>query len=305
MPEYKRALTTTVRLGEGGLMVKDIIYGRLNLGRGLIRRMKRGGGVYLNGKRDYLTRRVQAGDELMIFFHEEETDLEPEPIPLDIVYEDDYLLIVNKPAGLAVHPTGSYRDGTLANGIAYHWQTIGLKAKVRLAHRLDRDTSGLLIVAKEAYSLQRLLRQLRGDELTREYLGIVAGKPCPAEGTITAPIGRCLDHGVKRMISSEGKAASTHYQTIVSRNGLSLLRLRLQSGRTHQIRVHLADAGHPLLGDPLYGSASDSCRQALHAWRLQFIHPRTLRNHTIYSPLPSELINVWKDGKKGDLVSHA
>lgn len=306
MPEHIHALTTTVSVEEEGLMVKDIIYGRLDLGRGLIRRMKRGGGVFLNGKKDYLTRRVQAGDELMIVFYEEGTDMEPQDIPLDIVYEDDYLLIINKPAGMVVHPTGSYRDQTLANAIAHHWQTIGLEAKVRLVHRLDKDTSGLLMVAKEPYSLQRLLCQLRYGRLIREYLAVVAGRPIPAEGTIAAPIGRSTEHGVKRVISAEGKEARTRYRTLVSRGGLSLLRLRLESGRTHQIRVHLAGLGHPLVGDPLYGLVPANLdRQALHAWRLQFTHPRTGERQSIYCPLPADLIDLWQEGKKGDLMSHA
>jgi 23S rRNA pseudouridine1911/1915/1917 synthase len=305
VPDLKYGLTTVVRPEEDGLMVKDIIYGRLDLGRGLIRRMKRGGGVFLNGKRDYLTRRVKAGDEIRIVFYEEKTELEPQAISLDIVYEDDYLLVVNKPAGMAVHPTGRYQDGTLANALAHHWQAIGLEAKVRLVHRLDRDTSGLIMVAKEPYSLQRLLQQLRTGEFVREYLGIVEGRPEPSQGTISAAIGRSLEHGVKRVVSDDGKAARTYYRTIATRHGLSLVRLRLDSGRTHQIRVHLADLGYPLVGDPLYSSGSHLDGQALHAWRLEFIHPRTLQRQTIHCPLPAHLVELWKEGKKGDRVSHA
>ncbi len=306
MPEHRHSLATTVRSNEEGLMVKDIIYGRLDLGRGLIRRMKRGGGVFLNGEKDYLTRRVRAGDEIKIVFYEEGTDLKPQDIPLDIVYEDNYLLVINKPAGMVVHPTGSYQDQTLANAIAHHWQMIGLKARVRLVHRLDKDTSGLLMVAKEPYTLQRLLRQLGEGGLVREYLAVVAGSPIPSRGVIRAPIGRSTEHGVKRVISTEGKEACTFYKTIAQRSGLSLLRLNLKSGRTHQIRVHLAGLGYPLLGDPLYGPLpTDLGRQALHAWRLEFTHPRTAERQVIYCPLPADLIHLWQQGNKGGLVSHA
>ncbi len=306
MQEQIHALTTTVRAEEAGLMVKDIVYGRLDLGRGLIRRMKRGGGVFLNGKKDYLSRRVQVGDEIKIVFYEEGTDMEPQDIPLNIVYEDDYLLIINKPAGMVVHPTGSYQDQTVANAVAHHWQSIGLEAKVRLVHRLDKDTSGLLMVAKEPYTLQRLLRQLHRGLLIREYLGVVSGSPDPAEGMITAPIGRSTEHGVKRAISAEGKEACTLYETIACKDGHTLLRINLKSGRTHQIRVHFAGLGHPLVGDPLYSSAPTVLdRQALHAWRLQFTHPRTGERQVIHCPLPKELIGLWRGRKKGDLVSHA
>ncbi|HHU60680.1 MAG TPA: RluA family pseudouridine synthase [Natronincola sp.] len=295
-------LTTIVKEEEHGLMVKEIVYGRLDLSRGLLRRMKRGGGIYLNGKRDYLSRRVVAGDMIQIEFFDEETSMEPENIPLNIVYEDDYLLIVNKNAGMAVHPTGVYQEGTLANAIAHHWLKIGLSSKVRLVHRIDKDTSGLILVAKEPYTLQRLLQQLEKGELVREYLAVVQGKPQDSNGIITAPIGRSKDHGVKRSITSDGKKACTIYETLSGNIKASLLRLRLESGRTHQIRVHLANLGHPLWGDPLYGTPlPDLEGQALHAWRLKFIHPRTLVTLDITCPLPKNLLQIWrKVGLTGD-----
>jgi 23S rRNA pseudouridine1911/1915/1917 synthase len=307
MLDAKHALTTTVKPDEDGLMIKEIVYGRLNLSRGLLRRMKRGGGVYLNGQRDYLTRRVRSGDQLQIFFYDEDTSMEPEAIPLEIVYEDDYLLIVNKPAGMAVHPTGAYQQGTLANAIAHHWKTIGLRTKVRLVHRIDRETSGLILVTKEPYSLQRLLLQLSEQTLIREYLAIVEGQPKETTGIIRAPIGRSMDHGVKRAVRPEGKEACTVYETLRIGFGASLLRVRLESGRTHQIRVHLASLGHPLLGDPLYnkGVEGEEGGQALHAWRLEFVHPRTGKKHEITCPLPREMLALWKDSLEGGSAGHA
>ena len=147
MLDHPHVLTTIVDNGEEGLMVKDIVYGRLGLSRGLLRRMKRGGGIYLNGKRDYLTRRVQAGDKIQIVFHDEKTTMEPEDLPLNIVFEDEYLLVVNKPPGMSVHPAEGIRR--TRQRIAHHWLVLGLDTKVRLVHRLDRDTSGLILVAKE------------------------------------------------------------------------------------------------------------------------------------------------------------
>lgn len=296
MLDQPYVLTTKVLAQEEGLMVKDIVYGRLNLSRGLLRRMKRGGGVYLNGQRDYLTRRVKAGDAIQIVFFDEKTGMEPQDLPLDIVYEDDYLLVVNKPAGMAVHPTGSYQEGTLANAIAYYWGRIGLDTKVRLVHRIDKDTSGLVLVAKEPYTLQRLLQQLSRQELVREYLAIVQGQLDSPQGVITTPIGRSMDHGVKRAVQAGGRKARTVYQVLHSNAKASLLRVRLESGRTHQIRVHFADLGHPILGDPLYGEAiAEISGQALHAWRLEFVHPRTGQRHDVTCPIPKEMLDLWKE----------
>ena len=288
-------LETTVEAHEDGLMIKEIVYGRLNLSRGLLRRMKRGGGVYLNGKRDYLSRRVRAGDTIRIEFFDEKTQMEPEKIPLNIVFEDDYLLIVNKQAGMAVHPTGAYQTGTLANALAYYWNSIGLETKVRLVHRIDKDTSGLVMVAKEPYTLQRLLQQLKQQELQREYLALAKGRLDSLQGVLSMSIGRSLDHGVKRAVSDDGKAAKTVYKVLARSTGATLVRARLKSGRTHQIRVHFAELGHPLLGDPLYSEARpEIIGQALHAWRLEFTHPRTEQRHSITAPMPEAMLNLWK-----------
>lgn len=288
-------LTTTVQVEEEGVMVKDIVYGRLDLSRGLLRRMKRGGGIYLNGQRDYLTRRVVAGDVIQIIFFDEKTKMEPENIPLNIVYEDDYLVIVNKEAGMPVHPTGAYQEGTLANALAHHWETIGLHTKVRLVHRIDKDTSGLIMVAKEPYTLQKLLQQLSRQELVREYLAIVEGPMSKPQGVLTMAIGRSMDHGVKRAVSEEGKEARTVYEVLHVTPAATLLRASLESGRTHQIRVHFASLGHPVLGDPLYSQGEPGITgQALHAWRLEFVHPRTGQGHTVTCPMPAAMLNLWK-----------
>lgn len=299
MLDHPYVLTATVQDDEEGAMVKDIVYGRLDLSRGLLRRMKRGGGIYLNGQRDYLTRRVRSGDTIQIVFYDEKTTMEPEDIPLDIVYEDDYLLIVNKAAGMAVHPTGAYQEGTLANALAHYWGEIGLDTKVRLVHRIDKDTSGLILVAKEPYTLQRLLRQLSRGELVREYLVIVHGAVTPPEGILAMAIGRSMDHGVKRAVSTGGKAAKTVYKALCTNAHATLLRARLESGRTHQIRVHFADFGHPVLGDPLYSEAPPGISgQALHAWRLEFVHPRTEQRHVVTCPMPRDMLNLWNEYRK-------
>lgn len=303
MLEKPQVLSTVVDKEEEGLMVKEVITGRLGLTRGLLRRMKKGGGVFLNGQRDYLTRRVKAGDQIQIVFFDEKTGLEPEPLPLNVVFEDEFLLVVNKPAGMPVHPTGSYQSGTLANALAHYWSAQGLETKVRLVHRLDKDTSGLLLVAKDPYTLHELLKQLGRRELVREYLVLVDGCFTTCHGVIEAPIGRAKDHGVKRTADPQGKAAKTVFKVLAQTERASLLRARLESGRTHQIRVHLAHVGHPVVGDPLYSQPLPGfSRQALHSWRLEFVHPRTNEQHTITCPMPADMLAVWKKLREGESV---
>lgn len=290
MSDSKRnRLVTRVLPHEDGLMVKEIIYGRLNLSRGMLRRMKQGGGVYLNGVRDFITRRVRTGDTIEVVFFDEPTALEPERIPLDIVYEDDFLIAVNKPAGIPVHPTGRYKDGTLANGLAYHFEKQGLETKVRLVHRLDKDTSGLILAAKEPYSLERLIKQRAKGVLQREYLAVAEGKVSDDAGIITFPIGRVGD-GIHRGATDDGRPARTEFQVLRRGGNWTLLRLALGTGRTHQIRVHMKAIGHPLVGDPLYGRPVQGLgRQALHAWRLRFAHPRTGAEVTLRVKLPDDI----------------
>lgn len=276
---------------EHGLMIKEIIFGRMGLTRGLMRRVYHGGQVTLNGQHAFITQRVKAGDWIRISFGDEPTDIKPQPLDLDIVYEDSSIVVVNKPPHMAVHPTRTYPDGTLANGLAYHWQQQGLVSKIRLLHRLDRDTSGLVVVAKEPYAYQQLVKQLRGRTLKRTYLAIVSGRLQHRTGIIDQPIGLSgQGHGLKRAVIAEGKPARTHFRVLAEYQFGSLLELELATGRTHQIRVHLAWMGHPVIGDEMYAQSSNWIgRQALHAWRLRFAHPRTNQPMELRAPLPDDM----------------
>ena len=282
-----------VLASEHGLMIKEIIYGRLGLSRGLLRRMKNGGKVCLNGKPAFITQRVKAGDRISIYFADSATKIVPQPMKLDIVYEDDSLLIINKAPHIAVHPTRTYPDGTLANGVAYHWQKQGAARKVRLLHRLDRETSGLILIAKEPYAYHRLVQQLRTRQLRRKYLAVVQGRPEAKVGTIDQPIGRDLNpegHALKRTVTATGKSARTFYRVIKEYPLVSLLELELVTGRTHQIRVHLKWMGHPIVGDEMYGQASMLIdRQALHAWSLEFTNPRSGQQLKVKAPIPPDI----------------
>ena len=214
----------------------------------------------------------------------------PEQLPLAIIYEDEDLLVLDKPAGQLVHPTTREAHGTVANAVLGLYAARGTPLDFHPCHRLDRNTTGLLLIAKHPEVQYQIAKQ---DALVREYLALIEGSLTPAEGTIDAPIARALPSIILRCVSPDGKPARTHYRTERTDGRHSLLRLRLETGRTHQIRVHLAHLGHPLLGDDLYGGSMDEItRHALHSARLTLTHPRTREHLTIESPLPMDMAHI-------------
>jgi 23S rRNA pseudouridine1911/1915/1917 synthase len=221
-------------------------------------------------------------------------EAEPEAIALDIVYEDDDVLVVDKPAGMVTHPAHGATDGTLVNALLAHVETLpGERIRAGLVHRLDRDTSGLLLVAKTEAALATLGRAMQARYIEREYRGIVTGVPEDPEGTIRGAIGRDPRNRMKYTIRTEGKPAVTHYALRERLRSASELTFRLETGRTHQIRVHMAALGHPVLNDPLYGRSDARLPlpgQALHAWRLRFKHPRTKQMMSFESEPPPEYL---------------
>jgi 23S rRNA pseudouridine1911/1915/1917 synthase len=220
--------------------------------------------------------------------------VEPEDLPLEIVFEDDDLLIVNKPAGMVTHPAHGASDGTLVNALLAHAPALpGERVRAGLIHRLDRDTSGLIAIAKTPEALTTLGRAMQKRYIQREYLAIVRGIPEAPEGTIDGPIGRDPTNRLRFAIRSDGRPAVTHYKLQQKLNGAAELLIQLETGRTHQIRVHLATIGHPVINDPIYGRADHRLAlpgQALHAWRLDLKHPRTKeRLHFEVEPPPEYL----------------
>ncbi len=234
---------------------------------------------------------VAPGDHLTIDWPGE-TAIVPLPLPLAIRYEDDHLLVADKPAGLLVHPASGPPEPTLANAVVHHLRAGGQSGAFHPVHRLDRNTSGLILIAKNPY-IQHLLFKGGGKAVDRTYLALVTGHPQPPAGLIDAPIGRHPGSIVERIVRPDGQAAQTSYQTVAAAGPHSLLSLRLHTGRTHQIRVHLDHIGHPILGDDLYGGSTALIgRPALHAAALAFTHPATGQRLNLTSPLPEDMARL-------------
>jgi 23S rRNA pseudouridine1911/1915/1917 synthase len=249
-------------------------------------------GILLNGTWAYTRDKLNKNDELSIQLIETESssNIVPSSLPLDIVYEDEDLLIVNKPADMPIHPSQGNYDNTLANAVAHYFQSQDIPYTYRCINRLDRDTTGLLILAKHMYSASLLSNMVQNREIHREYLAIATGVT-PESGTIIAPIARVDGSTIERCVNKDnGEYACTHYKTLKSKNGYSLVSLKLETGRTHQIRVHMKHIGHPLPGDFLYNpDYSLIKRQALHSHKLTFTHPITGEELCFTADLPEDM----------------
>ena len=252
--------------------------------------------VLLNGIWAYMRTKLSAGDELFIRLEESTSSAHilPVSMPLSICYEDEDILAVNKPAQMPVHPSLNHYDHTLANAVCGYYNDQEIPYTFRCVNRLDRDTTGL--IAKHMLSSAILSTAAARREISREYIAIASGKT-PESGTIDAPIGRVAGSTIKRQIDFEnGERAITHYRRLAYHDGLSLLSLHLETGRTHQIRVHLKSIGHPLIGDFLYNPTDTTIkRQALHSYRLTFSHPITGESFVLTAPLPDDMHCLFPD----------
>ena len=265
------------------------------LTRSAAQRLLEDGAVTLNGlpvKKNYKT---GLGDELVLALPDPAPiDVVPQDIPLDVIYEDDDVIAVNKPVGLVVHPAAGHPDGTLVNALLYHCgnSLSGINGELRpgIVHRIDRDTSGLIIAAKNDFAHLSLAEQLQDHSLYREYEAVCVGNLKDESGTVDAPIFRHPTDRKKMAVNKlQGRRAVTHWSVLEHFSGYTHIQCRLETGRTHQIRVHMAYIGHPLLGDVVYGSKKPwpgLAGQCLHARRLSFIHPRTGERVTLECPLP-------------------
>ena len=265
------------------------------LSRSAVQRLIEEGNLLKNRQPVSKNDRVKAGDSVRVTMREPRAiEAQPQEIPLDIRYEDDDLLVVNKPKGMVVHPAPGNPDNTLVNALLYHCgaSLSGINGMIRpgIVHRIDKDTSGLLVVAKNDFAHASLARQIKEHTFTREYSAVVHGRLKEPSGTVDAPIGR---HPTKRkqmaVTDCHSRNAVTHYETVAELDGFTQIRVRLETGRTHQIRVHMAYIGHPVAGDPVYGpkkSAPGLDGQCLHAGLIGFCHPRDGRYLEVASELP-------------------
>ena len=278
-----------------------------DLSRSRIQQLIKQGNVHVNGSCVSKKANLQPGDCISVEIPAAQPlDLQPEEIPLDILYEDDSLLIINKPAGLVVHPAPGHQEGTLVNALLAHCPTlpgIGGVQRPGIVHRLDKDTTGAIVVAKTDQAQQNLQAQLKAKTARREYLGVVYGAPASERGTVNFPIGR---HPVDRKkmavvpVEKGGRPAVTHWQVKERLGNYTLMHFQLDTGRTHQIRVHSAYIGHQIVGDPVYSGANVGVNlpgQALHAWQLRLRHPLTGDFIEVTAPLPlvfTKLLDVLR-----------
>lgn len=254
------------------------------------------GRVRVNGKPASKSARLSGGETVTVDVPQlRETALPPQDIPLDVVYEDDDVIVVNKPTGLVVHPAPGHPDGTLVNALLHHCgdslSGIGGEKRPGIVHRIDRDTSGLIIAAKNDAAHLALSAQLKDHSLSRTYECLVTGNMKQDSGTVDAPIGRSSADRKKMAVVPTGRRAVTHWEVVARYPGVTHLRCRLETGRTHQIRVHMAYIGHPILGDTVYGAKKPVpglTGQCLHATGLRFVHPRTGEPVELHCPLPPE-----------------
>jgi 23S rRNA pseudouridine1911/1915/1917 synthase len=234
------------------------------------------------------------GNKLLLrVFSDEAISQTPEYADLNVLFEDDFCLVVNKPAGMSVHPSEKGQKGTLAGAVAYYYESTGQACSVRHIHRLDKDTSGAVLYAKNEWAHLLLDEAMREKKIERIYAGIATGEFVPEEGWVREPIGRDRHHSGKRRVTPSGDPASTHYQVVEQLRKAALLRLQLETGRTHQIRVHLSFLGHPLIGDALYGGTPLGInRQALHGEQLLFTHPVSGEHLSIHASLPDDFLKL-------------
>ena len=270
-----------------GKDIKSILFNHLKLSAHLVTKLKKNDGIKLNFEHATVRKIVSSDDILTITLPDENSkNIPPTPIELDIIYEDEDILLVNKPAFMPTHPSiGNYKN-TLANAVMYYYKDTNFV--FRAVNRLDRDTTGLVLIAKNQYSANILNQQIKKRAIKKEYLAICSGIPENDIGTIEAPIGRIDKSIIKRAVSPDGQYAKTDYEVIGKENGNSLVKLTLHTGRTHQIRVHMAHIGCPLYADFIYGTEIEGERTRLHCHRLEFSHPSTNKTLSFTSPVPDD-----------------
>lgn len=277
------------------LQVKELLRHKFDFSSRLRTKIKKNQGVTLNGMPAKPWAVPKKGDVIAISIPEEVSYFPPESIPIEAIYEDDDLLIINKQPGVVVHPTNGHPEHTIANGITQYMLDTHQSFKIRFINRLDRDTSGLLVLGKNSHAQDGFVKQMKLGTVTKQYLAVVKGIMPQDGGTIDEPLGKPDPAGVHRGVVPGGSPSVTHFQVLKRfPKGFTLVELTLETGRTHQIRVHLSHLGYPIVGDTLYGVEDQSLikRQALHAERLSFVHPVTGKAMLVEAPLPLDMADL-------------
>lgn len=275
--------------------IKEVLKSYFQISDRLLTRLKKHERIFLNGKPSYVTNSISIGDIITVdmIFDEDSDNVVPIKIDLDILYEDKYMIVVNKSANMPVHPTTNHYSDSLSNGIKFYFNSINLKRKIRPVNRLDRDTTGIVIFAKNEYIQESLVRQIKTKDFIKEYIAILDGHLETRKGTISASISRKQGSIIEREINSQGETAITHYEVIKYFDNFTLVKFILETGRTHQIRVHSKYIGHPIVGDTLYGKQSELInRQSLHSNKVTFIHPISKIQITIESEIPDDMRKI-------------
>ena len=294
----ERILEYNISAKEAGKTIKDFLKEKGYSRQNVVELKKMPESILIDGKWEYVTYRLQEGNLLQIHIKEMENSekIVPIDLPFPILYEDGDILVINKPADMPIHPSLNNYENTLANAAAFYFEQKKEAFCFRCINRLDRDTTGLTILAKHMVSCSMLQEDMLNRKIKREYLAIATGVITEDEGTIDAPIGRKAGSTIERVVDYEnGERAVTHYKVLDRKKNMSLISLRLETGRTHQIRVHMASIGHPLIGDFLYNPLDKQMkRQALHAWHLSFKHPIAKEEMYFEASVPDDMMAFWE-----------
>ena len=278
--------------------VKEVLKAEFSMSDRLLLKLKKLDKIYLNGNVTSVNHPVLENNliECYLDYEEDNSNIVPTEMPLNITYEDEAYIVVNKPAGIPVHPSMDHYTDSLSNGIAFYFNQIGLKKKIRPVNRLDKDTSGIVIFAKNEYIQECLVRQMKSKEFIKKYIAVVNGNLDNLEGTINAPIARKEGSIIERCVSETGDIAITHYKVLKRKTDFDIVECILETGRTHQIRVHFAYLGHSLLSDTLYGTSSSLInRQALHAYKVEFTHPLSKKKVKYIATVPEDLNKLMEN----------
>lgn len=276
---------------DDNLTLKEVLLDKLNFSVRSLSKMKRYKTVKVNNTYIKPSEKINKGDLIEVNIEEDMAEFKPQDLKLPILYDDFDIIMVNKPPFMVVHPTKSHYENTIANGVTHYIMERDEKVKIRFVNRLDMNTSGLVIVAKNPYAQFVLSADMKEDKVEKMYIAVVKGIVKEDSGTINEPIYRPTDDSVKRIVHEDGQPSVTHFEVVERLKDATVLKLKLETGRTHQIRVHLNHIGHGIIGDELYGYVDENLinRQALHAYSLKFKQPRTKEDLEFKAPLPKDM----------------